>query len=158
LRNKRQLKESNLKIEDLTAVIDSREQNPLPLDPLKTVIKKLEVADYSAVGYENKIAIEKKSLNDLCACVGRERERFDRMVKRLLNYEYRAIVVTDDWSKIDLKQYHGTLTPIQIYSAIMAWAMTAQVPIMFMGSHQRAGLAVARMIYIAVNRERRKFA
>jgi len=147
---------AKLKIEDITCVIDSREQNPLPLNPLKTIVKKLDVADYSAVGYENKIAIEKKSLDDLCACVGRERERFDRMVKRLLDYEYRAIVVTDDWSKIDLKQYHGTLTPIQIYAAIMGWAMTANVPIMFMGSHQRAGLAVARMIYIAVNREYRK--
>lgn len=149
---------TKLKTDYITCIIDSREQHPLPLDPLKHIVKKLEVADYSALGYEHKIAIEKKSLNDLCACVGRERDRFDRMVKRLLEYEYRAIVVTDDWSKIDLKQYRGTLTPIQIYSAIMAWAMTAQVPIMFMGSHQRAGLAVARMIYIAVNRERRKFA
>jgi len=147
-----------LKIEDITCVIDSREQDPLPLSPLKTIVKKLDVADYSAVGYENKIAIEKKSLNDLCACVGRERARFDRMVKRLLDYEYRAIVVTDDWSKIDLKQYYGTLTPTQVYGAIMAWAMTAQVPIMFMGSHERAGLAVARMIYIAVSREQRKTA
>lgn len=147
---------NKIKIENVIGIIDTREQNPLPLDPLKTIIKKLDVADYSAVGYENKIAIEKKSLDDLCACVGRERERFDRMVKRLLDYEYRAIVVTDDWSKIDLKQYHGTLTPIQIYAAIMGWAMTANVPIMFMGSHQRAGLAVARMIYIAVNREHRK--
>ena len=149
---------SKLRIEEITCVIDSREWNPLPLSPLKTIVKKLDVADYSAVGFENKIAIEKKSLDDLCACVGRERARFDRMVKRLLDYEYRAIVVTDDWSKIDLKQYYGKLTPTQIYSAIMAWAMTAQVPIMFMGSHQRAGLAVARMIYIAVNRETRKTA
>lgn len=149
---------SKLKIEDITAICDSREQQPLPLDPLKVITKKLDVADYSAVGYEQLIAVEKKSLNDLCACVGRERERFDRMVKRLVEYPYRAIVVTDDWSKIDLKQYHGTLTPIQVYSAIMAWAMTANVPIMFMGTHQRAGLAVARMIYIAINRERRKFA
>ena len=147
---------SKIRIEDITAICDSREWNPLPLDPLKTITKKLDVADYSAVGYEHKIAIEKKSLNDLCACVGRERERFDRMVKRLLEYEYRAIVVTDDWSKIDLKQYYGALTPTQVYSAIMAWAMTSNVPIMFMGSHQRAGLAVARMIYIAANREHRK--
>lgn len=144
-----------LRLEDVTAKIDTREQRPLILAPLRVVYGKLDTADYSVDGLEDKIAIEKKSLDDLIACVGRERDRFDRMVKRLREFKYRAIVVTDDWCKIDMKQYRGTLTPTQIYGAIMGWAMSCNVPIMFMGDHQRAGLAVARMLYICAQREHR---
>lgn len=140
----------------MICVADSREQQILPLEPFKYVVKKLEVADYSVVGLENKIAIEKKSLDDLCACVGRERQRFDRMVARLRNYEYAAIVVTADWSQIDLKSYRGTLTPTQIYGALMGWALTAKVPIIFAGDHIRAGKLVARLLYVAANRIHRQ--
>lgn len=144
------------KYDEITCVIDSREQVPLPLEPLRHIVKKLDCADYSVVGLEDKIAIEKKSLNDLCACVGRERRRFDAMVERLKKYEFRAIVVTADWSDIDLKRYHGQLTPTQVYGALMGWAMSCNVPIMFMGDHHRAGIAVARMLWVASQRIKRR--
>lgn len=144
--------QKKLKIEDLIACIDSREQLPLDLQPLRTITKKLDVADYSVEGLEDRIAIERKSLNDLVGCVGRERDRFERMLKKLADYEHRAIVVSADWMHIEMKSYHGTVHPNAVLGTVFGWAMSAGTPIMFMGDERRAGLAVARMLWVSANR------
>jgi len=74
------------------------------------------------------------------------------MVEKLRAYEYRAIVVTSDWSNIDLKLYRGTLTPNQIHGALMSWALSCDVSIIFAGDHGRAGVLVARLLWVAANK------
>ena len=64
---------AELKPEMVTAIIDTREQLPVDLDPLQSVVRTLDLADYSWVGGEHICRIERKSLGDLLACVGRER-------------------------------------------------------------------------------------
>ena len=56
----------------------SREQTPFDLAPMQTKAGTLNVGDYSIAGLESVVAIERKSLPDLVACCGRERERFQR--------------------------------------------------------------------------------
>ena len=60
-------------------VVDSREQCPFPFAHerygAKTKQGALTVGDYSLAGLEDKVAVERKSLPDLVACLGRERER-----------------------------------------------------------------------------------
>jgi len=136
----------------VVAIQDSREQTPLDLAPLKVVVKGLPTADYSVESFEDKIAIERKSLQDLIGCIGHGRERFERMLERLREYPFRAIVVEADWSHIDLKQYRGAMHPNAIYGTLMSWAMSSNVPIMFMGDRKRAGLAVARLLWVAANK------
>lgn len=146
----------NLRPQDVVAIVDSREQTPLDLSPLSHIVKGLPTADYSVVGAENLIAFERKSLNDLIGCIGHGRSRFERMLDRLREYPYRAIVVEADWSSIDLKSYRGTLHPNAVYGTLMGWAMSCNVPIMFMGDRKRAGLAMARLIWVAANRIHRQ--
>ena len=70
-----------LKPENVCALVDTREQLPLFLSPLRSVTTTLATGDYSVRGLENIVAIERKSLPDFLSCVGRERERFDREVQ-----------------------------------------------------------------------------
>ena len=67
-------------------VVDSREQCPFPFAHerygAKTKQGALTVGDYSLAGLEDKVAVERKSLPDLVACLGRERERFERELMR----------------------------------------------------------------------------
>ena len=56
---------AELKAEDVTAICDSREQLPLDLAPLKTVRGTLTTGDYSILGMENIVSLERKSLDDL---------------------------------------------------------------------------------------------
>ena len=51
--------------EQITAIIDTREQAPLDLAPLATITGTLSTGDYSVKGLEAVVAIERKSLPDL---------------------------------------------------------------------------------------------
>lgn len=141
----------NLKIEDLVAIIDTREQTPVDLSPLRSIRKGLKTGDYSVEGYEEKIAIERKSLQDFVACCGRERERFEKEIYRLQKYSYRAIVLCADWSSIDLKQYRGAMHPNAIIGGALGFAMS-NVSVIPAGNEIRAGKMIARMLWIAANR------
>lgn len=84
---------SELKPEQVTAIVDTREQTPLDLAPLTVEVGTLPTGDYSVKGLESIVAIERKSLTDLLGCIGQDRERFEREVMRLLAYPVRAIII-----------------------------------------------------------------
>src|SRR5947208_2756420 len=88
---------AELRPEDVTAGIDPKEQLPLDLSPLRTISLSMPTGDYTVVGLQHVVAIERKSAEDMLACIGRERERFDREIQRLLAYPVRAIVVEAGW-------------------------------------------------------------
>jgi ERCC4-type nuclease len=69
---------AELRPEQVTAIIDTREQLPLDLSPLGSTSGTLATGDYSVKGLEHVVAVERKSLADLLGCVGQHRERFDR--------------------------------------------------------------------------------
>ena len=79
--------------ENITALVDSREQHALDLDPLRTEPATLATGDYSVRGLEHIVCVERKSESDLLTYVRRERQRFDREIQRLLAYPVRALVV-----------------------------------------------------------------
>ena len=79
-----------------TVVVDSREQCPLTFPNLPTVIGTLTTGDYSIAGLENIISVERKNLDDLLACIGRDRDRFKAELQRLRAYRFRLLVVEAD--------------------------------------------------------------
>jgi DNA excision repair protein ERCC-4 len=145
----------DLRPEDVTAVQDTREQTPLNLAPLKTVVGTLHCGDYSVAGLTNSIAIERKSLSDLIGCVGRERERFEKEIQRLLAYETRAIIVEATWSQLHMPNWRGQITPAQAQGAVLGW-IASGVPILFCDNHTLAGQTVARLLYLAARRRWRE--
>ena len=146
---------SELPIERLTAICDTREQDSLDLSPLKTIRGTLATGDYSVVGLESVITIERKSLPDLLACVGRERGRFEREVKRLLAYEARLLVIESTWQEINAGGWRGKITPRVVAGSILGWS-AAGLPALLVGSHDEAGRAVARFLYIVARRRWRE--
>lgn len=136
---------------DITCVIDTREQTPLDLAPLKIIHGTLDTADYSLVGLTHHVAVERKSLQDLMMCVGRERERFDREVQRLLAYPVKALVIEAHISQVELKQYRGQIHPNAALGSVMGW-MARGLPIIWAGDHQLAGRLTAKFLYITAKR------
>ena len=137
--------------EQVTAIIDTREQQPLDLSPLKCTTGTLTTGDYSVVGLEDVVAIERKSLPDLIACVGRERERFDREVQRLLAYPVRALVIESSWGELELGGWRGKVTPQAVIGSLLGWTALG-LPIVLADDHRRAGLYVSRLLFIAARR------
>ena len=144
-----------LRPEQVTAVVDSREQILLDLSPLRTVEGTLVTGDYSVAGLEGVIAVERKSLGDLLSCVGVERDRFDREVKRLLAYPVRCLVVEATWAQLEVGHWRSKVTPQAAVGSVLGW-IAAGVPVIMAGDHDRAGRYVARLLYIAARRRWRE--
>jgi ERCC4-type nuclease len=145
---------------DVVAIVDTREQAPLDLSPLRVEVGTLETGDYSVRGLESVVRIERKSLGDLVACVGRERERFDREVQRLLAYEVRILVVEATWSQIEshseaMPQWRGRITSSQVVGSLLGW-QAAGLAVHLVGDHERAGRHVARLLFTIAKRRWRE--
>lgn len=141
--------------ESVTAIIDTREQTPLDLSPLRVEVGTLATGDYSIKGLEHVIAIERKSAEDMLACIGRERERFDREIQRLLAYPVRAIVVEAGWQYFERGEWRSHVTTSQATGSLLGW-IAAGVPVVMCYTHERAGRFVSRMLYTAARRRWRE--
>lgn len=146
---------ADIRPEDVTAIIDSREQLPVNLDPLRTVGGTLATGDYSVAGLEHVVAVERKSLEDLLGCVGRERERFDRECQRLLAYPCRALVVESTWAAIEMGGWRSQVRPNQALGSLLGWACMG-IPVLMAGDHSRAGKFISRILFTAARRRWRE--
>jgi ERCC4-type nuclease len=133
------------------AIVDSREQTPLGLDPLRTTVAGLDTGDYSIVGLEHVVRVERKSLFDLVGCVGRERERFQREVDRLLAFPVRVLVVEATWDSIELGGWRGSVTSSQVVGSLIGWQASG-LSVQMVGSHERAVQFVSRLLYTVARR------
>lgn len=145
----------DLRIEDVTAIADSREQLPLDLTPMRAVRETLTTGDYSIKGLEHCIAVERKSLADLIGCVGVHRERFEREIQRLLAYETRAIVVEASWSALELGQWRSAVSPQAALGSVLGW-IARGIPVVLAGDRERTARTVARILFLAARRRWRE--
>lgn len=92
-------------------VIDTREQKPLWTKSTKlTKIERatLSTGDYSIKGYEDKFAIERKSLSDLFSTLGKGHKRFKKEITRGLDMDYFAIVIDGSYDHVLKKDFDGS--------------------------------------------------
>ena len=141
--------------EDVVAVVDTREQLPLDLSPLQSQSGTLVTGDYSVLGLEQEVAIERKSLSDLLGCIGKDRERFDKEIKRLIAYPVRALVVESSWSDIEAGMWalqgRSRILPQTALGSLLGW-IAYGIPVIMAGSHDQAARYVSRMLFIAARR------
>jgi hypothetical protein len=122
-----------------TVIIDTREQHPFGFQnfsadaadgggPLviPTTAKALHAGDYSLVGFESRVAVERKSLPDLYGTFVGDRERGIKQLEKLAQLEFATVVVEADWHSI---LYCNDCTDIQkhwrnpktLFRSILAW-------------------------------------
>jgi ERCC4-type nuclease len=104
-------------------LVDSREQCPFPFVnyDVEIVQGTLQAGDYSLPGLESLVAVERKSLPDLVACLGRERDRFEHELERLRSYEAAAVVVESPMQCLALGEYRSKLDPKAAYESVVAF-------------------------------------
>lgn len=121
--------------------VDTREQAPWVFPPeVHTAPATLSAGDYSLSGFEDLVAIERKSLADLVACIGPERERFVRELIRLRGYRCRAVVVEATLQAILSHGYRSMTTPASVVGSLASWQVKHEIPVVFAGD--AAGAAV----------------
>jgi ERCC4-type nuclease len=118
-----------------TIVCDTREQLPFSFQNIRIDRKKafvmtqryaLPTGDYSITGYEDKVCVERKSLQDLYQTLGRERERFMRELERMEEMTYAAVVIEATWQQIadptNDPLWYSKMHPNSIIGTIVACA------------------------------------
>jgi ERCC4-type nuclease len=110
-----------MKPTDLTAIVDTREQKPWHLN-MKMEKAALATGDYTIKGLESYVCVERKSLSDLVMCVGRERERFEKEMQRMLAYQRRYLVVEATWEDIEIGKWRSKVSSNAVYGSLVGWA------------------------------------
>jgi len=121
IRNKN-LKKEKLKLPPTRVILfDDREKNRWKLTHERFRFEKvrLAVGDYTFRGFEDKVAIEKKSGWPELAidCSSKYRNTFLRYLEKLQKYEYKIIIVEDDMQSLERKIAFGRYNP----DFIMYW-------------------------------------
>ena len=135
----------------LVCIVDSREQFPLDLSPLRNEVGTLATGDYSLKGLEHLVTIERKSLDDLLGCVGRDRDRFERELQRMLAYPVRILLIETSWAEIELGQWRSKLTSSQVLGSLIGWSAQG-IQLAMVGDHSRAGRFASRLLYTIARR------
>lgn len=121
-----------------TVIIDTREQLPYSFSAHPNwigneVVGTLPTGDYSLVGMEELISIERKSLSDLLGTLTQNRERFIRECERLAQYPYRAILIeaTLEDIKNPARYSHSDASPNSIVGTLDAIQARWNIPILY---------------------------
>jgi ERCC4-type nuclease len=69
----------------------------------------LPFGDGTMAGFERELIFERKAKSDLVACVGRERDRFEKCVTGLLGYRYPYLVIESNWHELERQSWLGSL-------------------------------------------------
>ncbi len=117
--------------EPLVIAIDTREQTPYRYQ--ESEVRSLPTGDYSLVGLESKVAIERKTKSDAFTSLGRERARFEREVRRLGRLDYGAIVVEATLRDLLRPAKYSRMNPRAVVASLLAWSVRYGVPVYFAG-------------------------
>ncbi len=129
---------------DLVILCDTREQLPLTLPNSRRAT--LATGDYSVEGYEQLIAVERKTLEDLYGCFGQSRERFVRELDRLAAYRYPAIVIEASLAQVVAGARHSQVHPNSAIGSLVAWSTRYRIPCWLCGNRAGAATVTHRIL------------
>lgn len=121
-------------------LVDSREQQPFLFRAFEAEPETatLPVGDYSLPGFQDRVAIERKSLEDLISCLmNSNRDRFERELARARHYELFAVVVEAPLSAVSRGQYRSEMRVEAALQSLITFQVRYRVPFVWCGN--RAG-------------------
>jgi DNA excision repair protein ERCC-4 len=124
----------------LIILVDSREQAPYDFAKFGAVsgAATLPAGDYSLPGFEDRAAIERKTLNDLVGCLmGKDRTRFERELARARHYELFCVVLEAALADVSQGKYRSDMRPQAALQSIITFQVRYRVPFVWAGN--RAG-------------------
>ncbi len=155
-------------LSDVEYLVDTREQQPWKALKGDTLLRvKLDYGDYSLAGFERRICVERKNLDDFCGSVFGDWGRFGARLEEFRGLERAAIVVECTEQDIRERTYVpdrrstrrmgksaiwaaklDALTPARVMSSC-AWIFAKYgVPVFLAGSPTRAatlGFSILRL-------------
>lgn len=125
-----------------SVIVDTREQRPLRFKDVETIRRGLKTGDYSIEGedgesFEDRISVERKSLEDLLSSITHRREHFDAGMERLLKLESRALLIEALPQTIERGEWLNKVHPNAVLGTIFKWQMRG-IPVIYAANQERA--------------------
>ena len=141
---KRKSSKSKSKPRTITILIDDRERSPWNISHPDFKFEKcrLNVGDYTIKGFEDKVAIEKKSgiIELISNLSGKDRPRFKKFLAKLSKYPIKCIIIEDSFSHIESAFRACTKThlePASIYYWLSVINIEYNIPTIFIGNNKQ---------------------
>jgi DNA excision repair protein ERCC-4 len=128
-----------------TIVVDSREQVPWTFDETPTVRAALRAGDYSIVGAEERIAIERKSLDDFVGSITWGRDRFKRELEKLSAYEFACVIIEGNVEDVHGRKYRSEAHANSVIGSAVAIGFDF-VPVIWAGNRAHAADIALRIL------------
>src|SRR5512138_3703094 len=112
-------------------VVDTREQEPYGFQcgGLHVVRRALPAGDYSLAGYEQSVAVERKTLDDFVSTVIRHRSRFSKELRILSKYDAACVVVEANLRDILIGGYRSGAHPNAVLGTLFSIVVDFRVPV-----------------------------
>lgn len=120
--------------------IDTREQRPFTFKRFEVETERvtLPAGDYSLPGFEDRVAIERKELNDLTGCLCKDRDRFERELAKLRFYDLAAVVVEASLDDMSKGRYRSEMKAHAALQSVFAFQVRYRVPFIWAGNRAAA--------------------
>ena len=106
----------------------------------------LPAGDYSLLGCENTIAIERKSLDDFANTLIRGRERFRNELVKLRECEFACVVVEANLTDLLAGKYRSGAHPNALVGSVISIIADYNIPVYFCANRQAARLFVEELL------------
>jgi ERCC4-type nuclease len=109
--------------------IDSKEKKPYKFN--NSQITHIKTGDYSIIGLEDKITIERKTKIDAYGTIGGNRSRFIKELERMSKFQYAAIVIECSLTDFLIQPVRSKLLPKSAINSLIAWSIRYGVHVWF---------------------------
>jgi DNA excision repair protein ERCC-4 len=121
-------------------LVDTREQTPFTFQGYDVTPEPaaLSVGDYSLPGFQDRVSVERKSLDDLIGClINSNRDRFERELVKARHYELFAVAVEANLADVSQGHYRSEMKPQAALQSIVTFQIRYRTPFVWAGN--RAG-------------------
>ena len=120
-----------------------------------TVRETLHIGDYSLVGYQDILTIERKAhFSELWTDYSPDRKKMDGKIERMSEIKHKYILIESsiekDHFQLSPPQYRTNVPGKALIRWLMAWSVKHNIHVMFVG---QCGKSMAQMIFEQVVRE-----
>ena len=134
-----------------TVVIDSQEHMGYRFERFSnwfagTIHKRLPVGDYTILGMEDELAIERKTLPDLVKSIIQEREGFIEKCERLSAFRKKSLVIEGSLSLLKTPYEDSQAHPNAVLGSLLAAQERWDIPVYFLDNFLLAEEFVASML------------
>jgi len=133
----------------LTIITDSRENTPFTFEgeDVENERRGLDVGDYTLAGFENRIVIERKTLNDYLSSITHTRKAFERELRQLRAFDVPILMIETTWPELSLGMYGAReVHPSAALSSLMAFSMYYRVIPILCGDHPTGSELTERIL------------